>query len=66
MRRRALRAGWPAGPGTPVGQQVFLQLVDLVGGSLEICANSPNGTLVRATLQCALPKSQPVADELVV
>jgi signal transduction histidine kinase len=40
--------------------------VNLVGGSLEIRANTPHGTMVRATLPCALPESQPVADGLVV
>ena len=40
--------------------------VNVVGGSLEIRANTPHGTLVRATLPCALPESQPVADGLVV
>ncbi|NMM24348.1 MAG: PAS domain-containing protein [Phycicoccus sp.] len=40
--------------------------VNLVGGSLEIRANTPHGTLVRATLLGALPEPQPVADDLMV
>ncbi|MEP7192082.1 MAG: ATP-binding protein, partial [Actinomycetota bacterium] len=53
-------------PGGHLGLIGMRERVNLVGGSLEIGANSPHGTLVRATLQCALPKSQPVADGLVV
>ena len=39
---------------------------NLVGGSLEIRANTPHGTLVRARLRGALPEPQPVAHGLVV
>jgi len=37
--------------------------VNLVGGSLEIRANTPHGTLVRATLRHALPEPQPDAPQ---
>jgi len=53
-------------PGAHLGMIGMRERVNLVGGSLEIRANTPHGTMVRATLQCALPTSQPVADGIVV
>ena len=53
-------------PGGHLGLIGMRERVNVVGGSLEIRANTPHGTMVRATLPCALPEPQPVADGLVV
>ena len=52
----------PAGSVTPGGHLGLVGMrerVNLVGGSLEIRANTPHGTLVRATLQCAARVTTP-------
>jgi len=52
----------PAGSVTPGGHLGLIGMrerVNLVGGSLEICANTPHGTMVRATLQCAARVTTP-------
>ena len=53
-------------PGGHLGLVGMRERVNLVGGSLEIRANTPHGTLVRATLLGALPEPQPLADGLMV
>ncbi len=55
-----------ASSGGHLGLIGMRERVNLVGGSLEIKANTPHGTVVRATLLGALPQPQPVADGLVV
>ncbi|HZW44297.1 MAG TPA: ATP-binding protein [Dermatophilaceae bacterium] len=55
-----------ASSGGHLGLIGMRERVNLVGGSLEIRANTPHGTLVRATLRDALPEPQPVAHGLVV
>ena len=46
-------------PGGHLGLIGMRERVNLVGGSLEIRANTPHGTLVRATLQCTVRVATP-------
>jgi len=46
-------------PGGHVGLIGMRERVNLVGGSLEVGANTPHGTRVRATLQCAARVTAP-------
>jgi signal transduction histidine kinase len=53
-----------ANPGGGLGLIGMRERVNLVGGSLEVRANMPHGTLVRASVRAALPESEPAADPL--
>ena len=54
----------PASSGGHLGLTGMRERANVVGGSLEVCAHEPHGTLVRATLPATLPEPQHAADTL--
>ena len=55
----------PASSGGHLGLTGMRERANVVGGSLEVCAHEPHGTLVRATVQGAPSEPRPAADALV-
>jgi signal transduction histidine kinase len=53
-----------ASSGGHLGLMGMRERVNLVGGSLEVGAHGPKGTMVRATLRVTLPEPRPAADAL--
>ena len=51
-----------ASSGGHLGLTGMRERANLVGGSLEVCAHEPHGTVVRATLPATLPEPQPAAE----